>query len=154
MKSLSRSETTQHVTKSVIRYWAKKVYSCYPEVGVLRRGRLRADIVAFNMNREVIICEVKSCMSDFSTDRKWRKYLLFCNKMYFCIHAELESTLGAKIKESIKDTGCGLIVVSSSGKARVAVNAKRREKIWNRQWILTKLAWAGGINRSNVRKRV
>ena len=153
MTSLSRRDTAELIKDEVVRYWAKKVYSCYKEVGLVRRGRLRADIFAFNMKRNFIICEVKSCWSDFSTDTKWHKYLDHCHKMYICITEKLWSSKSEEFTERLKGTSVGVMVVSSSG-VRVVRNAKARKgTLKNSTWMLTKLAWAGGENRSSLRRR-
>ena len=152
--STSRRDIAEHIKSSVVRYLAKKVYSCYFEVGLIRRGRLRADILALNMKREFILCEVKSCWADFNTDTKWHKYLDHCNKMYVCITDSLYTKKKSAFATALKGTGVGLMTVSNTGVVKVKINAKRITKEPdNADWMLTKLAWGGGLNRASLRKR-
>jgi hypothetical protein len=153
LTSLSRRDTAELIKDKVVRYWAKKVYSCYREVGLLRRGRLRADIFAFNMKRNFIICEVKSCWSDFATDNKWSKYLDHCHKMYICITEDLWLSKSEQFQERLNGSGVGIMVVGDDG-VRVVRNAKANNKaLKNVTWMLTKLAWAGGESRASLRRR-
>lgn len=153
--STSRRDIADHIKDSVVRYLAKKVYSCYLEVGLIRRGRLRADVLAFNMKREFTICEAKSCWVDFNTDAKWHKYLEHCNKMYVCVTEDLYNKKKKAFSAALKPAGVGLMTVSSTRKVRVRINAKRNtSEIENAEWLLTKLAWCGGKNRASLRKGV
>ena len=153
MTSLSRRDTAELIKDEVVRYWAKKVYSCYKEVGLVRRGRLRADIFAFNMKRNFIICEVKSCWADFSTDTKWHKYLDHCHKMYICITEKLWNSKSEEFTERLKGTRVGVMVVSSTGVCVVRNAKANKGTLKNSTWMLTKLAWSGGENRASLRRR-
>ena len=72
---MSRRQITAALTDAVVQYYTKKRYCVNREIGLCKRGRLRADFLAMNMKNEIIIVEVKSCPSDFYTDHKWQKYL-------------------------------------------------------------------------------
>lgn len=42
----------------------------------------RVDVAGFNENREIIFVEVKASDNDFQNDKKWKEYLLYCDKFY------------------------------------------------------------------------
>lgn len=84
---------------------------------VNKRKRIRADLIALNMKKEVIIVEIKSCLQDFLTDKKYTEYKRFCHKLY--IGTDLETA--EKIKPLV-DKEVGIIVGN-----RVYKGARRRE---------------------------
>lgn len=57
--------------------------ACVPEVP-LSSGR-RADLVAFCPKGRIWIVEIKSCLADFQTDRKWQHYRAHCDRLYFAV---------------------------------------------------------------------
>ena len=83
---LSRPETTGLVTRGAARLMADLGYAPLLEVG-LPNGR-RADVMALGPRGEIVICEVKSGLEDYRTDRKWGEYLPFCDAFYFAVAPE------------------------------------------------------------------
>jgi|SRR5579862_3030213 len=53
----------------------------------LANGR-RADVLALDNAGEIVIVEVKSCLEDFRSDRKWGEYREFCDALYFAVPEE------------------------------------------------------------------
>ncbi len=167
VKDLGRGEVTARLGACFASFYKRKNYSIYHEVGVNRGGRLRADVLAFSMRKELIFGEVKSCWQDFNTDSKWQGYLPYCNKFYFVITSELYESHGDKIAESIKGSGAGLVVVHLETAweslsnyqrrtvlgMRVVCNAKTRSVETDKvDWIVNKLAWIGGMHRTRGRR--
>ena len=145
----TRKEITSHITSSLGLYFIPKLYSLYFEVGIEKRGRRRADVIAVNMKREVIICEVKSGWQDFAADHKWESYLDFCNKMYFAVTHSFWESHGPKIRERLIGSGCGVICIQSNGQVCVVLPARRRIIPYeNRSWFFSKLIWIGGLSRA------
>lgn len=151
---MKRKEMTKSLTQAAMFYFVKKKYSVYEEIGLKRRGKLRADLVAFNFKQEFIIIEVKSCWQDYTSDTKWADYIEFCDKMYFCISYHLwESKHGKTIKEDVKSRGVGIMVLMPDGKIKVKQNAKKKSADSNfKSWLLMKLAWRGGNSRHNIKR--
>lgn len=166
LSSMSRKETTETLTCIAGHYLRKKRYSTYAEIGCIRRARLRADVAGLNMKGEIVFCEVKSCWQDFQTDKKWHKYLEYCNKFYFVFDAEVYAKYEDKIKEKIKGSGAGVIVVRTEAYenirpsqthslCRVVSNAKRRDLDASKlMWLLTKMAWRGGMYKVKRERRL
>lgn len=48
------------------------------------KNNLRIDVLEINKRKNVLVgYEVKSCIQDFRTDKKWESYLGFINQLYF-----------------------------------------------------------------------
>ena len=105
--TLSRPETTSLVTRGVGRLMAALGYAPLAEV-TLPNGR-RADIMALGPRGEIAVCEVKSSLEDFRTDRKWGEYLPYCDAFYFAVAPEFP--------RDILPAEPGLIVADSFGGA-------------------------------------
>lgn len=145
VSSLSRPDKTARITECVQRYWIDKGYSCHPEIGLERGGRLRADVLCLNTKANIVACEVKSCIADFRTDKKWHKYLNYCNKFYFAVDAHFWSVHQEELEQQAKQYGAGIIRVSNSGGCSVVQNAKSRDidkSILGS--LLVRMAWRGG----------
>ena len=104
---LSRPETTLAVTRGAARLLLDLGYAPLLEVG-LPNGR-RADIMALSPKGRIVICEVKSGLEDFRTDRKWGEYLPFCDGFYFAVAPEFP--------REVLPEGPGLIVADGFGGA-------------------------------------
>jgi hypothetical protein len=104
---ISRPETTSAVTRGAGRLMAALGYAPLLEV-TLPNGR-RADIMALGPKGEIAICEVKSGLLDFKTDRKWGEYLPYCDAFYFAVAPEFP-------REILPDAP-GLIVADGFGGA-------------------------------------
>lgn len=136
MAYVKRRAVTANVTDHVIKYYTHKRYCVSKEIGLCKRGRLRADFLALNTKREIIIVEVKSCVQDFRTDKKWHKYLPYCNKLYFALPFDVWEKLKSEIPK-----GIGVMVTNDYGMTIVQC-AKRRDVDLDHQLeVLTRLAF-------------
>lgn len=143
-KSLSRPDRTGLILEAAQLYWIDKRYSCHVEMGLNKRGRLRADLLVLNTKCQIVMTEVKSCWQDFKTDLKWHKYLKHCHKLYFAIDADLFKTKGTEIKAALKEHGCGLIVFDGH-KCKVRQAAKERTMANSDiASLLIRMSWRGG----------
>jgi hypothetical protein len=104
---LSRPQTTSAVTRGAARLLMAMGYAPLMEVG-LPNGR-RADLMALSPKGRIAICEVKSGLEDFKTDRKWGEYLPFCDAFYFAVAPEFPT--------EVLPEGPGLIVADGFGGA-------------------------------------
>lgn len=69
-----------------------------------------ADAMEITKDNKIIIYEVKSCLSDYRSDKKWMNYLQFCDLFYFIASKEVI----AVIKEEVPKT-VGLYTFYQSG---------------------------------------
>lgn len=74
----------------------------------LANGR-RADVMGLAPSGEIWIVETKSCVEDFSVDRKWPDYREYCDRFYFAVPEDFPREL---IPEPV-----GLIVADGFGGA-------------------------------------
>lgn len=136
MGRIKRRIVTANVSDEVAKYYTSKRYCVSKEIGLCKSGRLRADFLALNIKRQIIIVEVKSCVEDFKTDKKWRKYLPYCNKLYFALTPDVWDKLKAEIPQ-----GIGVMITSGYG-ITIVQNAKNRPVDLEHQLeILTRLAF-------------
>ena len=105
--TFSRPETTGLVTRGAARLMIAMGFAPLLEVG-LPNGR-RADVMALGPKGQIVICEVKSGLQDYMTDRKWGEYLPFCDAFYFAVAPEFP-------QEVLPDEP-GLIVADAFGGA-------------------------------------
>ena len=83
---LTRPQTTSAVTRGAARLLIAMGLAPLLEVG-LPNGR-RADLMAISPRGRLVICEVKSGLDDYRTDRKWGEYLPYCDAFYFAVAPE------------------------------------------------------------------
>ena len=76
MDKLSRT-----VLQKTMRFLFKKDYKVISEFGLPNKKRV--DVIAINSKKEIVIIEVKSNKENFKIDKKWKKYLSYCNYFYF-----------------------------------------------------------------------
>jgi hypothetical protein len=105
--TFSRPETTGLVTRGAARLMTDMGFAPLLEVG-LPNGR-RADVMALGPRGQIVICEVKSGLEDYRTDRKWGEYLPFCDAFYFAV--------GPEFPQDILPDEPGLIVADAFGGA-------------------------------------
>ncbi len=77
--------STERVTGGSVRLLHGMGYAAICEFP-LSNGR-RADIVGIQKSGRIVIVEVKSCLADFRSDRKWQDYLPFSDEFYFAVDA-------------------------------------------------------------------
>ncbi len=118
-----QSETASGIARGVRRLLRARGFSTVTELPLLD-GR-RADVVALNAEGALLIVEIKSSVSDFRADHKWRDYAAHCDRLYFAISAE--------IPVEIMPEDAGLIVADPYGaeilreaRPRVIAPATRR----------------------------
>lgn len=155
MTELSRKEITEKLYEAVTYYFVKKLCAVHREVGVERWGRARLDAMCIDFKSNITGVEVKSCLADFRSDKKWRKYLSHVNKLYFMFPPSvIKSRKFAEIKAEIKAAGAGILTLSeTSGKVRCVTGARYSEVSTERKFeIYRKLAWIGGDSRRNIKR--
>ena len=85
----------------------------------LANGR-RADIAAIGLKGEFCIIEVKSCLTDFTSDAKWPEYAPFCDRFYFAVDGSFpRDRLPAEAGLIVAD-GFGGAILRESGLAALA----------------------------------
>lgn len=97
------------------------------EIGICPGGKLRADVLALHGGNKskgptVTIVEVKSSVADFKSDKKWHKYLDYCNQFYWA----MDCPTYRKVKHLIP-AGTGVMLIGNLGGIRIERKAQVRE---------------------------
>ena len=74
----------------------------------LGTGR-RVDVIGLDRRAQVTIVEVKTCLEDFRSDRKWPEYLAFCDRFYFAVPEDFP--------RHVLPAHCGLMAADPFGAA-------------------------------------
>lgn len=136
-------------------YLVDRRYSVHHEIGVKSRRRL--DILSLNYKGHIIGVEVKSCLEDYRADQKWRTYLPYVNKLYFCFPSEMWEKHKDRLKQEIgKDAGVMVVKTLPNGflhtKVVKAVTERKIEPTVLLQNYI-KMAWRGGESCAQYAKR-
>jgi hypothetical protein len=156
-KSVSKRTIVDALKVAAISYFAHLRYSCHFEIGIQAWGRRRADMLAVNMKSEVVLAEIKSSVEDLTSDRKWRTYLDYADKMYFIFSQDTFDRLKARgLLNDIKDEGVGILVLCpNSGRLQSKSPALKYPMDANiKSNLITRLAWRGGQSKRTHRQRV
>lgn len=121
-------------------------YSMSFELGVQAWGRRRADVIGSKISGDLVIVEVKSSVSDFSTDHKWTEYLPYADRFYLIFTREvavkinLKPELKARIPKRV-----GIMILGDDGYVKIVRHAQRIEvEPTIRLSIVSRLAWRNG----------
>jgi hypothetical protein len=96
-EKMNRKAMADDIKMKVARYYAKKGWGVNFELGVRKRGKLRADVFALAFKGYAVIVEVKSCVADFMADYKAKGYLDYCNQFYFAFNVQTWKKLKDKV---------------------------------------------------------
>lgn len=124
MTKLTRKETAQAITKGVVTYYAKKGWGVNTELGLCKSGKLRADVLAMAFKGYIVIVETKSCVADFVSDSKCKRYMKFCNQFYFAFTPDVWAKLEPRVEFP---PTVGVMVCPPGGKITIVKKSKRRE---------------------------
>lgn len=152
---MSRKETTALLTRAVTLYLVDRRYSVHQEIGIKSRRRL--DILSLNYKGHIIGVEVKSCLDDYRSDQKWRSYLPYVNKLYFCFPIEMWEKHKERLKTEIgKDAGVMVVETTANGFIRTKIVKSVNDNPVDKQVLLQnyiKMAWRGGESLANHARR-
>ena len=74
---------SRNIVQNTLRFLSNKGYKTITEFALPNKKRV--DIIALNSKKKILIIEVKSKVEDLKHDKKWKKYLNYCNYFYFAI---------------------------------------------------------------------
>ena len=109
----------------------------------LGNGR-RADYVGLSAEGSIWIVEIKSCLGDFRSDRKWPTYRDFCDQLFFAV------AVGFPCEVLPADTG--LIIADRYGGEIVRLAPERRLPPARRRMITLELARTAALRLLAVRE--
>ena len=144
VKDLPRNQIATTISRSLkinLVDWTKfcggkaypaKLHQDHTEVRInLDRKRFRIDFLAvvrwsFKKPKDIFVVEIKSSMSDFSTDEKWQNYLNFCD--YFCFAIPKHESELVETIELATDAGILLVDFNSEIESSIAYPVKVHRK--------------------------
>ena len=75
---------SRNIVQNTLRFLSNKGYKTITEFALPNKKRV--DIIALNSKKKILIIEVKSKVEDLKHDKKWKKYLNYCNYFYFAFN--------------------------------------------------------------------
>ncbi len=90
----------------------------------LASGR-RADIVALGADASVWIVEIKSCVADYRSDRKWPDYRRHCDRLFFACTTEVPQEIFPEDAGLILADAYGAGIVREAPEHRLAPATRR-----------------------------
>jgi hypothetical protein len=100
-----QSAAAREICRGVVRVLAAHGLTALAELP-LPNGR-RADVVGVGPDGVLWIVEIKSCLEDFRTDRKWPEYREFSDRLFFAVDTQFP--------QEILPQDAGLIVADRYG---------------------------------------
>ncbi len=120
-------QITDRVTRGVCRMLNELGYETLREFRV--GSKRRVDVIGLNADGEFIIVEVKSTAADFRSDRKWREYLVFCEKFYFAVPENFPQSMLPEECGVVVADGFGGVVLRQSTIGSMNGNRKRSQLV-------------------------
>ena len=116
------TDTADRIKAAVGHYFKKKKRAVYTELGLIKGGRLRADVFAMAMNGFTVIVECKSSLADYRSDKKLELYRDHCHQFYLAMPESVYN----KVKDTISP-GIGVFIMNSELKIKIVKPARRQE---------------------------
>lgn len=141
-----RLQTAEALKKASAFMFFRYGYSMTTELGVMKWGRRRADVIGNKISGDLVLIEVKSSVADFRADKKWTEYLPFADRVYLALTKEValkiskNPELRARVPKRV-----GVLVLGDDGYMKTAKPARRVQvETDTRISILARLAWRSG----------
>lgn len=149
----TRKSMTEYLSYVSTLWLASKGYSVHRELGLIRRGRLRADVYGFTTSLHTVLVEVKSCPADFNVDGKLHLYREFCDRMYVCVDSDTYKKVKTRLLELCDTHTMGILIVNpETGYIKVHKNCKYvKSDMKVKKPIIIRAAYRAGTHRLNVR---
>ena len=143
-KKLTRKEKAEVLKIAAAMYMSKRDF--WPSFEVQINLRLRADLICVSRNYRIVIVEVKSSKADFESDKKWERYLPYCDEFYFCADDDTCKHIREAIENEHPEVGY-LELRSFSGVYPDSLYKTKRSKMQNEGLDPLKILWL--ISRTN-----
>ena len=132
---------SQTIKRLIISNVRNKTYVC----DELSFGNVRFDVLSverYTDNPKVIGYEVKTSKSDLIADEKYKKYLSYCNILYFVVPENLKDEALSKITSSSLSKHIGLYIVSDNGELKLTKRARKNNNNLNTKAIQEKIVYS------------
>lgn len=102
-EKLTRKEKAEALKIAAAMYMSKRDF--WPSFEVQINLRLRADLICVSRDYRIVIVEVKSSKADFENDKKWERYLQYCDEFYFCADDDTCQYIQGSIEKEHPEVG-------------------------------------------------
>ena len=154
---MGRRDVTKTLTEAAIDFWGVRCkMGVFKEVGVVKWGRLRCDLLCIHMSGEIVGVEIKSSKEDFRADKKMQNYLPYLDKFYLVLPPSIVKYVKGKLAEREWGDVVGIYTLGHNGYLKCKKPAKQLETIAPEERIrlLSKLAWrCAEYSRRNRKRR-
>jgi hypothetical protein len=153
MAKIDRKQVANTLKKAAAIHFSRK-YAVNFEVGLVRKGKRRADVYCFSMSMNTVIVEVKSCWADFTTDNKkekWKTYLKYADQFYFLAPHKV----AIRIVDEL-EAGIGVMYLCPRlGRLKVLQKSRKRPVADDIKWnMLMRCAYRGALHtKRNTKKQ-
>ena len=110
------------ILRNTMRFLANKGYQIISEFALPNKKRV--DLIAINLKREILIVEVKSNIKNLKIDKKWKKYLKYCNFFYFAFNNCQKITSIKKTIGIIKANNLKTEIIQKPKYNKIGINRK------------------------------
>jgi hypothetical protein len=111
------------ISRGVMRYLRACRFSAITELPLANSRR--ADILAVGQTGEVLIVEIKSSVTDFRSDQKWKEYRDHCDRFFFAVPSEFPHQIIPDSVGLIKGDAYGAELIRESDYAPLS-SARRK----------------------------
>ena len=107
-KQITNYLSAERITRAVASFFQAMGDATLSEF-TLKTGR-RVDLTALSRSQHITIVEVKSSLTDFSTDKKWQNYLDWADQFYFAVAENFP------IERLADEMRCGVLITDGFDK--------------------------------------
>ena len=154
-KTLDRKAVTEALTKAAVMHMVRYGFAIHKEIGLGRGGLVRADLLCLNFKKKLVVMEIKSSVSDFSSDQKWPKYLSLCDQLVFVMPEHVWHRLGVSGNRPGRGAGV-LILEEKTGHLKSVQIAKTLGVLdeETRDYLILRMAYRSAeFSKRNVKRR-
>lgn len=126
--------SAEKITKAVAGFFQEMGDATLSEF-TLKTGR-RVDLIALSRSQHITIVEVKSSLTDFSSDKKWQNYLDWADQFYFAVAENFP------VERLADETRCGILITDGFDTHILREAPLRRLPTQRRTHLIRRLAFA------------
>ena len=133
-KLITNYFSAERITKVVASFFQEMGDATLSEF-TLKTGR-RVDLIALSRSQHITIVEVKSSLTDFSSDKKWQDYLDWADQFYFAVADNFP------VERLADETRCGILITDGFDMHIMREAPLRKLPAQRRTHLIRRLAFA------------
>ena len=132
-KQITHYLSAEKITKAVGSFFQEMGDATLSEF-TLKTGR-RVDLIALSRKQQVTIVEVKSSLTDFSSDKKWQNYLDWADQFYFAVAEDFA------VERLADEMRCGILITDGFDTHILREAPSRKLPTQRRTHVIRRLAF-------------